>query len=120
MTQETSVRILLVEDEPLIAIDLETILNRLGHEVVGIADTFDEAIQLAKDTMPDAAFVDLKLRDGFTGQRVAKRLRDELGVYCAFVTGNSEQIRESGFVVVSKPFTSSAIQSALPATSSAA
>ena len=107
-------RILLVEDEPLIAIDLEAILNRMGHEVVGVADTRDEAVRMAGDTKPDAALIDLKLRDGFTGLEIARRLKNELGLYCAFITGNSEQIAKGEFVIVSKPFTAATIESALP------
>ena len=107
-------RILLVEDEPLIAIDLESILVRLGHEVVGIADTHDQALQIAEDTKPDAAFVDIKLRDGFTGMRAAKRLRDDFGLNCTFVTGNAEQVADADFLVVNKPFTAAQIERALP------
>ncbi len=107
-------RILLVEDEPLIAIDLEAILSRLGHEVVGVAETRDEALQIAQETRPDAAFIDVKLRDGFTGIDVAKRLKAEFGLYCAFVTGNAEQIGKCDCVVVNKPFTATHIELALP------
>ena len=110
-------RILLVEDEPLIALDLESMLVRLGHEVVGVADTEKEAIRLAAVTRPDFAFVDIKLRDGFTGPRIVARLQADFGLYCAFVTGNAEQIIETGAVVVQKPFTTAAIASALPALS---
>jgi two-component system, response regulator PdtaR len=98
----------------LIAIDLELILNRLGHEVVGIADTRDEAIRVAEVTRPDFAFVDVKLRDGFTGIDAARRLRTEFGLYCAFVTGNAEQISDNADIVVSKPFTQATIAQALP------
>src|ERR1700760_5040 len=98
-------RILLVEDEPLIALDLETILERLGHQVVGVAETCAEAVRLAGDERPDVALVDIKLRDGFTGVEVARRLTDDFGLYCAFVTGNPEQVTAAGAVVVAKPYT---------------
>src|ERR1700761_2752251 len=80
-------RILLVEDEPLIALDLESILERLGHEVVGVAETRLEAIHLAEHEHPDVALVDIKLRDGFTGVATADQLTSDFGLYCAFVTG---------------------------------
>ena len=53
-------RILLVEDEPLIAMDLESILGGLGHQVVGVAETRDEALRLAGESRPDAALIDFK------------------------------------------------------------
>ena len=106
-------RILLVEDEPLIALDLENILERLGHEVVGVAETRDEAVRLAEDEHPDAALVDIKLRDGFTGIETVRRLTEDFGLYCAFVTGNPEQITALGAVVVAKPYTVAAIDAAI-------
>jgi CheY-like chemotaxis protein len=106
-------RILLVEDEPLIALDLENILERLGHVVVGVAETRDEAVQLAADEGPDAALVDIKLRDGFTGIEVARQLSEDFGLYCAFVTGNPEQVTASGAVIVAKPYSVAAIDAVL-------
>lgn len=106
-------RVLLVEDEPLIAMDLETILARLGHEVVGVAETRDEALALARNPGADAALVDVKLRDGFTGVEAAVRLRDDFGLNCAFVTGNPEQVKDADFAIVSKPFTVADIETAL-------
>lgn len=94
-------------------------LGRLGHEVVGIADTHDEALRVARVTKPDFAFVDLKLRDGFTGMAIVRRLQADFGLYCAFVTGNAEQIGETDTMVVKKPFTAAAIASALPSAAGA-
>jgi len=54
-------RILIVEDELLIAFTLEAILVELGHEVVGIASRLDEALEMVKTTRFDIAVLDLKL-----------------------------------------------------------
>jgi CheY-like chemotaxis protein len=106
-------RILLVEDEPLIALDLESILERLGHEVVGVAETRQEALCLAEHEHPDAALVDIKLRDGFTGVATADQLTKDFGLYCAFVTGNPEQVTARGAAIVAKPYTVAAIDAVL-------
>ncbi len=108
-------RVLLVEDEPLIAIDLETILDRLGHQVVGVAQTRDEAMRIAGDTRPDVALVDIKLRDGFTGIDTAREMRRDFSLHCALVTGNPEQLQDDDIEVVSKPFTVASIAAALAA-----
>ena len=105
-------RILLVEDEPLIAMDLESNLDSLGHVVVGVADTHDDALRLAAEHAPDAALVDVKLRDGFTGVDAARRLHSDYGLPCAFVTGNPEQVKGADFAIIAKPFTAADIAGA--------
>jgi CheY-like chemotaxis protein len=96
-------RILLIEDEPLIAYDLTSIVEGLGHEVVGVADCRAEAVHLAAQLRPQAALVDMKLRDGFTGPAIARQLLQDFHVSCAYVTGNPEQC--AGILpVVTKPF----------------
>ena len=83
-------RLLIVEDEPFIAMDLEAIAAARGHEVVGVAASMDEAFDQSRSFHPDAAFVDINLSDGFTGVDVARQLARE-GVRVGFVTGNLEQ-----------------------------
>ena len=100
-------RLILVEDEPLIALDLEILAASAGHQVVGVAESFPDALDLLATYGPEAALVDLNLRDGLTGLDVARQLTDR-GVTVAFVTGNAEQIPEdfSGAVaIMEKPFT---------------
>ena len=79
-------RILIVEDEMLVAFELESILEDLGHHAVGIVpdletaeDYFDEVI--------DLALVDLNLRDGLTGPQIGERLGAN-GVTVVFITAN--------------------------------
>ncbi len=99
---------MLVEDEPFIALDLETILASLGHDVVGVADCLAGALVLAEASKAEAAFIDINLRDGFTGLDVACALRDRFGIRFGFVTGNPEQLptdRCGALGVIEKPFT---------------
>jgi CheY-like chemotaxis protein len=101
-------RLLLVEDEPFIALDLEMLVEAQGHEVVGVADTFQGAMDMAAASAPEAAFVDLNLRDGMTGLKIARALSDDQGMAVAFITGNAEQIPADfagALAVVEKPFT---------------
>jgi CheY-like chemotaxis protein len=100
-------RLLLVEDEPFIALDLEMLVESEGHHVVGVADTFEGAMDMAAAAAPEAAFVDLNLRDGMTGLQVARALAQGQGVAVAFITGNAEQIPSDfagAVAVVEKPF----------------
>ena len=84
-------RLLIVEDEPFIATDLEMIVTGRGHQVVGVADSLAEALAQASATEPQAALVDINLIDGFTGVEIARRLTGQ-GVRVGFVTGNLDQI----------------------------
>jgi DNA-binding response OmpR family regulator len=93
---EMLLRLLLVEDEPFIALDLQLLSTSAGHQVVGVADSFDSAIELAVSETPDAALVDINLRDGFSGVRVSRALTGDRQCCVVFVTGNAEQIPRKG------------------------
>lgn len=100
-------RLLLVEDEPFIAMDLETLATAAGHDVVGVAECLSSAVGLAASEQPEAALVDLNLRDGLTGPEVARRLTGLHGVKVGFVTGNAEQLKDDfagALGVLEKPF----------------
>ena len=103
----TQLRLIVIEDEPFIALDLETLATAAGHEVLGVADTLDDAVELARERTPEAALVDLNLRDGMTGVEISRRLSGH-GVAVGFITGNAEEIPPDfggAVAVVEKPFT---------------
>lgn len=100
-------RLLLVEDEPFIAMDLETLATSAGHQVVGVAECMNSACDMASAQHPQAALVDLNLRDGLTGPEIARRLTGQHGMKVAFVTGNAEQLKNDfagALGVLEKPF----------------
>ncbi len=111
-------RLLIVEDEPFIAADLEWLAQERHHEVVAIADSRNAAMDAARSRRPDAALVDLKLRDGFTGPGIARALSEEFSLPFVFVTGNPELIPTGAFgavAIVRKPFSDVQIARALDA-----
>lgn len=81
-----SANILIVEDEMLVAIELESILEDLGHRPVGIAPDLSSAEHYSEQPI-DLALVDLNLRDGLTGPEIGRRL-SERGVTVLFITAN--------------------------------
>lgn len=83
----TAARILIVEDEMLVAAELEAILEDLGHRPVGIAPDLETAMRLA-DRSVDLALVDLNLRDGLTGPEIGRRLCENCNTTVLFVTAN--------------------------------
>lgn len=97
-------RILVVEDEILVALELEATAQDLGHEVIGIAADTQTALRLAPQA--DIALVDVNLRDGETGPAIGRRLAQDYGVTVVFVTANPAQLGEGvpgALGVVSKP-----------------
>src|SRR5574339_226034 len=79
-------RILIVEDEMLVALELECILDDLGHECVGIVPDLATAHSFF-DAPIDLALVDLNLRDGLTGPEIGRTLGAN-GVTVVFITAN--------------------------------
>jgi two-component system, response regulator PdtaR len=108
-------RILIVEDEFLIALELESLLQDIGHDVVGIAASSAEAIDLAKRSSPDLAFVDVHLSDGLTGIDAARALSEQ-EITVLFMTANAKRIPEDfagARGVIAKPYTERGVKEAL-------
>ncbi len=109
-------RILVVEDEILIALELESLLAEEGHEVVGIAPTSAEAIRMGEEMRPDLAFVDVHLADGPTGVEAARRLAATGETTVLFMTANAKRIPEDcagAHGVISKPYTERGVRQAI-------
>ena len=107
-------KVLIVEDEFLVALQLEDILEDGGHAVVGTVPDMASLSRLAE--APDVALVDLNLRDGLTGPTIARQLAGEFGSRVIYVTANPGQIDSPaptavGFV--QKPFTRQSILAAI-------
>lgn len=116
MSSEKPLRILVVEDEILIALELESLLQDLGHEVVGIAASSEDALTLGQDLKPDLAFVDIHLADGPSGIEVARHLAAQHRVTVLFMTANAKRIPEDfagAWGVIVKPYTERGVREAL-------
>ncbi|KQP67289.1 response regulator [Methylobacterium sp. Leaf112] len=109
-------RILVVEDEVLIALELECLLEDLGHVTVGVAGSSQEAIALGLSTHPDVALVDIHLIDGPTGVAVARALSADPRTTVVFMTANAKRIPDdfAGAVgVIAKPYSERVVAGAL-------
>lgn len=111
-----SARILVIEDEALVAMELRFVLEDLGHEVVGTAADARTARRLVQETDVDLALVDIHLSDGPTGIDLGRELGQELGVTVLFMTANPGMVRNgvAGTIgVLSKPTDERAVQTAV-------
>lgn len=106
---------MIVEDEALLALELELEVEAAGHAVVGTAASKKVALDIIEQSQPDFAFVDVHLSDGPTGIDIGRRLA-ERRVPFVFVTGNIKRIPED-FVgaigAIEKPYTMNGLQNAL-------
>ncbi len=109
-------RVLIVEDEALLLMQLEMMLEDEGHIVVGTAMSSREAIAVAEKTQPDLAFVDVHLLDGPTGLTVAQHLRSMRETMVVFVTANAKRVPDDyvgAAGVIAKPYSQSGIAAAI-------
>lgn len=110
-----TLRVLIVEDEALVAAELECLVDDAGHVTVGHAVTGEEAMALAAEFRPDLALVDVNLLDGPTGIAVARRLLED-GVRVVFMTANPRQVPDEfagALDVLAKPYPPAAVFQAL-------
>ncbi|HEX8661773.1 MAG TPA: response regulator [Brevundimonas sp.] len=111
-----SARILVIEDEALVAMELRFVLEDLGHEVVGTAADARTARRLVQETEVDLALVDIHLSDGPTGIDLGRELGQQLGVTVLFMTANPGMVRNgvAGTMgVLSKPTDERSVQTAV-------
>ncbi|MBW8909420.1 response regulator [Mesorhizobium sp. RCC_202] len=109
-------KVLIVEDEALLAMELESLVEEAGHRVVGWAMSSDEARSIAEGSDADIAFVDIHLADGPTGVDVAEHLKQSGRPMVVFMTANPKRIPDhfAGAIgVISKPYTMNGLVSAL-------
>jgi DNA-binding response OmpR family regulator len=116
MSKLKPLRVLIVEDEALLAMELEGIVEDAGHSVAGWATSFAEARKLIDEVDADVAFVDMHLTDGPTGMDVAAYIRDRQASMVVFLTANPKRIDDdfAGAVgVIGKPYTVNGLMAAL-------
>ena len=113
----TSLRVLVVEDEMLLAMDLEAMIEDSGHGVIAQAASLDEVEALPIDIDPQLAFVDLHLARGTNGFDVCRLVRERWPeTLIVFVTANVSKIPPDfagAHGVIAKPFTHSDIVNAI-------
>ncbi len=113
-------KILVVEDEAIVAMDLERILHRLGFEVVGTADNGPSAIELVRETRPDLVLMDVTIRPPMDGIETARQLAGEAYVPpVVFLTAFSDDVtisratQTSPYGYITKPFDERALLAAI-------
>jgi CheY-like chemotaxis protein len=114
---QTRAKVLIIEDEPIIAMDIETIVRDLGHDVTGVAVTRDEAVALAMETRPGLVLADIQLADDSSGIDAVKDILAEFEVPVIFITAFPERLltgeRPEPTFLITKPFQRSTVKAAI-------
>ncbi len=108
ISRQVSTDILIIEDEPLIAMDIEEMVESLGHRVVGTARTHKEAVALFGKTQPKMVLADIHLADGSSGLDAVNEILSSTAVPVIFITAFPERLltgeRPEPAFLVTKPF----------------
>lgn len=115
-TDTRSLRLLVVEDEAIIAMLVEDALTMAGHLVVGVAESASEALAIAARETIDLALCDVRLAENDSGVTVARELSVR-GVPCLYVSGNCPTAADHPLIIgcVGKPFATAALSRAVEA-----
>ncbi|MGH6928406.1 MAG: response regulator, partial [Dongiaceae bacterium] len=108
VNRQISTTVLVIEDEPIIALDIAEIVRDLGHTVVGIAASQSEAISVARARRPGLVLADIHLGDGGSGLSAVNEILRSIDVPVIFVTAYPERLltgeRPEPTYLVTKPF----------------
>ena len=109
--------VLIIEDEPIIAMDIETIVRDLGHNVTGVAVTRDEAVSQALANRPGLVLADIQLADDSSGIDAVKDILARFDVPVIFITAFPERLltgeRPEPTFLITKPFQPSTVKAAI-------
>jgi DNA-directed RNA polymerase specialized sigma24 family protein len=114
LRRQLAARVLIVEDEPIIGLDLTRLARELGHTVVGVAATRAEAVSLARETEPGLVLADVRLADGSSGMDAAADILKSFDIPVIFITAFPEHLltgdRPEPAFLITKPFREDAVQ----------
>ena len=111
-------KVMIIEDETIIAMDLKGIVQAMGHEVTGVARTHTAAVELAGERRPDLILADIQLADGSSGVDAVNELLGSMGdMPVIFITAFPERLltgdRPEPAFLISKPYTEEQVRSAV-------
>lgn len=100
--------VMIIEDETIIALHIKSVVREIGHTVVGVSRTHDEAVEMARATSPELVLADICLADGSSGIDAVKDILASVDVPVIFVTAFPERLltgeRPEPTYLITKPF----------------
>ncbi len=115
--RESATSVLIIEDEPLISMQLEDLVQNLGHEVCGTAATRTQAVEEAEKNAPGLVLADIQLADGSSGLDAVDDIMKNISVPVIFITAYPERLltgcRSEPTYLVTKPFQEATVRAAI-------
>jgi DNA-directed RNA polymerase specialized sigma24 family protein len=118
MEDAVSGKILVIEDEAIIAMDLESLVSEIGHRVTGVARTHSAAVRLAQRDRPELILADVQLADNSSGIEAVQEILAAMGdIPVIFITAFPERLltgeRPEPAFLISKPYTETQVRTAV-------
>ena len=117
IAEQVATNVLIIEDEPLIALDLENVVTSIGHKVQAIARTRSEAVAAFKARQPSLILADIQLADGSSGIDAVNDILKIAEVPVIFITAYPEQLltglRPEPTFLIPKPFQSDTVKAVI-------
>ncbi|KZX99999.1 MULTISPECIES: response regulator [unclassified Sulfitobacter] len=118
MADSATGSVMIIEDEAIIAMDIESIVADMGHRITGVARTRDEAVKLGRADVPDLILADIQLADNSSGIDAVNDLLGELGMRpVIFITAFPERLltgdKPEPAFLISKPYSVDQVVSAV-------
>ncbi len=117
LKRQLSARVLIIEDEPMIAMDIAAIVTDLGHSVVATANTQAKAVEAALAHRPELVLADIRLAGGGSGVEAVREILAAFSVPVIFITAYPERlfsgVRPEPTFLIAKPFKATAVQAAV-------
>ena len=114
---ELATDVLIIEDEAIIAADIESLVRELGHRVTGTAATHTEAVEAVRQHRPGLVLADIQLADGSSGIEAVKEILQTLNVPVIFITAFPERLltgeRPEPTFLITKPFQPETVKAAI-------
>lgn len=114
LSRQMATDVMIIEDEPLIAMDIEQMVESLGHRVVGVARTRDEATTMFDKTRPRLVLADIQLADGSSGIDAVNQILGVSSIPVIFITAFPERLltgeRPEPTFLVTKPFSNEMVK----------
>lgn len=115
--RQTRARILIIEDEPIIAMDIEMIVRDLGHDVVAVATTHTEAVAEAQKHQPGLVLADIQLADNSSGIEAVQEILSDVKLPVIFITAFPERLltgdRPEPAFLLTKPYQPATLRAAI-------
>ena len=107
-------KVLIIEDDPIIAMDLENLVSELGHKVVAVAATKDDAVAKARSERPGLVLADINLGEGGSGIDAVSEILSSFDIPVIFITAYPEKLltgeRPEPTYLIAKPFLPETVQ----------